>query len=50
MNGELNRQTEKVLEMRNWCEAMKIRATPTLYINGKELPEIYSPIDLKYFF
>lgn len=50
MNGELNLQTDKILEMRDWCEAMKIRATPTLYVNGKELPEIYSPVDLKYFF
>lgn len=50
MNGELNLQTDKILEMRDWCEAMKIRATPTLYINGQELPEIYNPVDLKYFF
>ena len=39
MNGELQQQKDKIIAMREWCDAMKIRATPTIYINGQELPE-----------
>ncbi|WP_223583048.1 vitamin K epoxide reductase family protein [Sphingobacterium sp. GVS05A] len=50
MNGELKTQTNKAIAMHEWCEKMKIRATPTFFINGKELPESYDFSDLKYFF
>ncbi|NSL88809.1 thioredoxin domain-containing protein [Chitinophaga sp. Mgbs1] len=50
MNGELQTQREKIHAMRNWCDAMKIRATPTIYINGKELPDNYRVAELKNFF
>ncbi len=50
MNGELKLQRDKILAMRKWCEDMKIRVTPTLFINGKELPDHYSIKDLKNFF
>lgn len=47
MNGELNRQDEKIKKMRKWCDDMKIRATPTIYIDGKELPDGYRIRELK---
>lgn len=50
MNGELKRQQEKIYAMRDWCEAMKIRATPTIFIDGYELPESYRIAELKNFF
>ncbi|MBL1408207.1 vitamin K epoxide reductase family protein [Sphingobacterium faecale] len=50
MNGELKLQTEKIHAMWDWCKNMKIRATPTLYINGRELPDSYRIAELKNFF
>lgn len=50
INGELNNQKDQIIAMRDWCNNMKIRATPTLYINGYEYPEIYRISELKNFF
>ncbi len=50
MNGELKTQKNKITAMRDWCNAMKIRATPTIFINGNELPESYHIADLENFF
>lgn len=50
MNGELIQQKEKIYAMRDWCDAMKIRATPTIFINGAELPDIYRISELKNFY
>ncbi|QJB34872.1 thioredoxin domain-containing protein [Chitinophaga oryzae] len=50
MNGALEEQQEKIQAMRNWCKDMKIRATPTIYINGRELPDSYRVTELKNFF
>jgi len=50
LNGEQNNQKEKVKEMMKWCNTMKIRATPTIFINGSELPEDYLISELKNFF
>lgn len=49
MNGELTKQTEKIEKMDTWCRQMQISFTPTIYINGHQLPEVYSLEDLKYF-
>lgn len=46
INGELKEQQDKIVAMRDWCNAMKIRATPTIYVNGNELPENYRIVDL----
>ena len=43
-------QIEKIKLMNDWCESVKVLATPTLFINGHELPEMYSVSDLKYYF
>jgi len=48
MNGELHSQNEKLKSMQEWCTAMRIEATPTFFLNGYQLPRIYSLEDLKY--
>jgi len=50
MDGELKNQKDKIIAMCDWCDNMKIRATPTLYINGFEYPDTYSIKELKNFF
>jgi len=50
MNGELKQQKDKIVAMYKWCNDMKIRGTPTFFINGRELPEQYNIKDLKNFF
>lgn len=47
LNGELLRQDHKILAMDEWCKAEKITHTPTIFINGYELPKEYSIEDLK---
>lgn len=49
MNGELERQGEKMEKMESWCTKMEISHTPTLFINGFQLPDAYGIEDLKYF-
>lgn len=46
--GELKRQEEIIKKMETWCEAEQITHTPTIFINGHELPEGYTVEDLKY--
>jgi len=48
MNGELNKQGIKLYEMHKWCINNKIQFTPTLFINGRQLPINYNIEDLKY--
>jgi len=47
MNGELQNQSQKIALMQQWCEAEKITHTPTIFINGHELPGEYLVDDLK---
>ena len=49
MNGELKLQTEKVKAMHDWCKDVDIQFTPTFFINGQQLPEMYNLADLQYF-
>jgi len=49
MNGELKRQDDKLDAMYTWCLEMDIHGTPTIFVNGYELPESYDVNDLKYF-
>ncbi|MDO5969737.1 vitamin K epoxide reductase family protein [Flavivirga aquimarina] len=46
MNGELELQNKKIEAMRAWCNAENITHTPTIFINGYELPKEYSVKDL----
>lgn len=41
-NGELKEQENKVDAMHEWCKKADITGTPTIFINGKRLPETYS--------
>ncbi len=49
MNGELQRQGEKLEAMSTWCNKNEIIFTPTFFVNGNQLPEMYTVNDLKYF-
>ena len=40
---------ETAAKMFHFCQQMKIKETPTIFINGYQLPEIYHVIDLLYF-
>jgi uncharacterized membrane protein len=48
MNEQLNQQLN-ISSMFEWCEKEKIKFTPTFFINGYQLPDMYSISDLKYF-
>ncbi|NKI24939.1 thioredoxin domain-containing protein [Arenibacter sp. 6A1] len=47
LNGELEKQNVKIEAMRQWCDIENITHTPTIFINGHELPKEYSVDDLK---
>jgi len=46
VNSKLENQNEKVRAMHSWAESMKIRVTPTLFVNGHELPAEFKVDDL----
>lgn len=46
MNGELKKQNSRIEAMHKWCDAESITHTPTIYINGYELPKEYTINDL----
>lgn len=50
MNGELKEQEKKLDLMKQWCDDSEITATPTIFINGRRLPETYSINELKNIF
>jgi len=49
MNGELLNQGDKIEAMDKWCNATGIKFTPTIFINGYQLPDAYGIEDLQYF-
>jgi thiol-disulfide isomerase/thioredoxin len=49
MNGELQKQGGKIEAMYQWCELVGIQATPTIFLNGHQLPDAYDVEDLQYF-
>ena len=49
MNGELLQQGNKIEAMNKWCDEIKVSSTPTIFINGYQLPDAYSIEDLQYF-
>ncbi len=49
MNGVLKQQDEKVEAMSTWFKETGIAFTPTFFVNGYQLPDIYKVGDLKYF-
>jgi uncharacterized membrane protein len=50
MNGELKQQEPKIDLMKQWCDDAEITATPTIFINGRRLPETYNINELKNIF
>lgn len=42
------RNRKNALKMSEFCDIMKIKGTPTIYINGHKLPSIYRIEDLQY--
>lgn len=50
LKSHLNEHKAKVMAMRKWCDRTRIRETPTIFINGHQLPESYNIKDLKNFF
>ena len=49
MNGELIKQNEKLSKMKAWCDEVDIQFTPTIFINGYQLPKTYQIKDISYF-
>jgi protein-disulfide isomerase len=49
LNGELEKQGDKLKAMSAWCDEVKIEFTPTFFINGYQLPEMYKIEEVKYF-
>lgn len=39
---------EKIEAMHSWCERSDVAFTPTFFLNGYQLPEMYKVTDLKY--
>lgn len=48
LNGELASQESNIKSMLDWAEKEQITHTPTIFINGYELPSTYAVEDLKY--
>lgn len=48
LNGELAKQESNIKAMLDWAEKEQISHTPTIFINGYELPSTYAVEDLKY--
>ncbi|MDP3394315.1 vitamin K epoxide reductase family protein [Sediminibacterium sp.] len=49
MYEELEKQTDKINQMKDWCEKVKIEFTPTIFIDGYQLPKGYQIKDINYF-
>ncbi len=49
VSNKLEQQDDKVNNMKEWCNKTGISFTPTIFVNGYQLPEIYDISDLKYF-
>jgi uncharacterized membrane protein/thiol-disulfide isomerase/thioredoxin len=49
LGAELLEQGAKLAAMKDWCAKTDILGTPTFFINGYQLPELFSTRDLKLF-
>lgn len=43
------KQADKIEAMFKWCNDVNITFTPTIFINGYQLPDAYDTADLQYF-
>lgn len=48
-NSLLFMQNDKIKAMAQWCKSVGISFTPTIFINGFQLPDFYNIEDLQYF-
>ena len=48
LNGEIAKQEKQIEKMSKWCKEAEISFTPTIFINGRRLPENYKIEELKY--
>jgi hypothetical protein len=49
LNGEFERQGEKLKATKMWCNEVKIDFTPTFFVNGYQFPSQYNIEVAKYF-
>ena len=49
MDADHGKHADKIEAMFKWCDDMDISFTPTLFVNGYQLPEAYNIADLQYF-
>ena len=49
LDTPLDRQDNKIVEMKVWCDQISIAVTPTFFMNGYQLPGVYDIDDLQYF-
>lgn len=49
LKDELEKQNQKIERMLEWCKELEINFTPTIFINGYQLPNYYSISDINYF-
>ena len=49
LTEELEMQSDKIINMNKWCENLKINSTPTIFINGRKLPNTYLISEISYF-
>lgn len=49
LDTPLDRQNNKMVEMKAWCDQIDIAVTPTFFVNGYQLPDAYNIQDLQYF-
>ncbi|ULT26898.1 DsbA family protein [Sphingobacterium sp. E70] len=47
LDNYLVHQHHKIRKMREWYDTMKIRVTPTIFVNGREMPDGYRVKELK---
>lgn len=47
LNGEVEAQSNNVQAMSKWCHDTNIAYTPTIFLNGKRLPDTYTIEELK---
>jgi uncharacterized membrane protein/glutaredoxin len=45
---DFNDDAEEIVKQKVWCKSVGITGTPTLFINGRKLPDPYKPEDIKY--
>lgn len=48
-NEKFGDQGNKIEAMRNWCQKIEIDYTPTIFLNGYQIPDLYDVGEIEYF-